>query len=708
MSKCRQRNTQCHALSIAAQLVLCSILYSGTVLFAIYGFVTSIGFYLLHFNSIPVVFMNSEPRRAVRALYPLICFGGYAVCRFKNSSMPHILIAGTMNIIEQTIFHIIMKKFLDTNDKDIYRKDRFLQVLFSLTIVVSIIMAALGTLFLTLQSGGDYQMTLLIYTFSHISGNYIGLYSYYVLRNHWRNKPSRAYLIDLVVICAVDIVLNVLKSYSIFRFGAIVMSFPLLAYISIRHTQPWSAIADLCITVITFVCVLLGRGPYLEAGNKADLSTIVSLYIMLLCSACLTSLLSLFMEQRRQTFLAITSLKDDVFLMSGQISHDIRAPISHIMAVCETVATGTASQQDMQEVGLSCQTVSDIMDAWLVMLAALEKSSVTPDNVMSNLTIFEKDLQIVDLDNFVQRIHIYTERAIRDAEKPMTIAINRPDSSSYGELQFNGKLLHHVVINLVSNAVKYSIRGMIEVTVFLIGRTHLKVTVSDEGKGIEQEHLPNLFIRFYRVQGNRSSAAIREGQTSFGVGLHIVKSLVDKMNGTVTVTSEFGRGSTFTVTIPCIVTLPPEQSTICDLEDGITFDTSMLDNLHVLIAEDSPLCARVYSKYLAQCAVVKVVSDGALVVNMLREHQYDILLLDGNLPNKSGQQILLQLYREANYDTAPAIVTISGGSLSTTENWSPLIVQHCPKPFTRQDLLFITLKAVRRKTRSSLLSNTES
>lgn len=654
--------------------------------------------------------MNNEKRVYIRALYPIVCFGAYSLCRYFNQTPTHIGGAGGINVAEQIVLHAFMRWTLDLSDPNLYKNIRFFQVLYAVSIPLTVGFAAIGTTLLHFTAGGDYKKTLVIYSFSHICGNYFGLYLYYVLRNNLRRWPSRSFLVDLCIISCLDVILNAFQDYGVFRYAAIIMAFPLLAFVASRHDQGWSAVADVSITVITFVFVISDRGPFIS-GRTADLDTIVSLYIMMMCSAALTSLLSLFMEQRRQSMQNVSELKDDMFLMSGQISHDIRAPIAHIMGVCESLTSGTYTEEDLNEVKFSCQTVCDIMDSWLLMLSVLEKNST-----MSQANkLFDNNIQVEDLDNLIQRVRVYTERAVRDSEKQITVVLMKPDRSSYGEIQFNSKLLHHVLINLVSNAVKYSESGEIRVAITFVKdqpllQPQLEVIVSDQGKGIKAKHIPHLFNRFYRVADDseqdlrsheRSSHHAPEQTASYGVGLSIVQSLVNKMGGTVTVTSVFGTGSMFCVTIPCLFS---DKEIVTDDEESVSeAANAILAKIHVLLAEDNKVCSRLYARHLEQCASVRVIEDGALVMDVLRECKYDVLLLDGNLPNKSGQQILIQLFRESGMALVPVVVTISGGLLSTTENWSPLIVLHCPKPFSKAELTAAILKAMRLKTRRSLV-----
>jgi signal transduction histidine kinase len=112
--------------------------------------------------------------------------------------------------------------------------------------------------------------------------------------------------------------------------------------------------------------------------------------------------------------------------------------------------------------------------------------------------------------------------------------------------------LQQILVNLVNNAVKFTERGTVHVRLFCPSENRWGVEVSDTGRGIPQEELPYIFDTFRQV--DESATRIHGG---FGLGLSIVKQLVNLMSGDVKVSSELDSGSTFTVTLPLVV---PEQN----------------------------------------------------------------------------------------------------------------------------------------------------
>lgn len=689
---------------VLCRLCVCSGIYALTVVCATLMFQDSSDYYLLHLgNAVVVIFMNQEPVRYTQGLYPLCAYAASFIALLFKTTVLHISIASSANVLEQILMHIIMLKTLSTlTDRYLFKSIRFLQVLFFIALPFSLSMAVVGTVALHFGAGDPFGKTLLVYTASHVSGNYLGLYTYYVLRGfncqHW---PPKAYMRDLLIVCGLEVLINAWGEYGDFKQAATVQIYPLLAYIAARYDQCYTALADVLVTSIVLVAVVLQRGPYYTALT-ANLSVFISLFIVLMYSACLTALLSYFMQQRRAALNNVSRLKDELFLVSSQVSHDVRAPLTHVMAVCENVQTRSHTDADLEEVKFSCQTISDIMDSWLMMLSDSEKAANdTPSQESVIITHYERMTTNETLTVLLRKIEVYGNRVILLSNKPLVLRTEE-SSTRNQTLQFSNKMLQHVLINLVSNAVKYSEKGAICISaVFHETKQELSIVVRDEGIGISKVHMSRLYDRFYRIKPDKKRPSADTTSTSYGVGLAIVKSLITKMRGSITVTSEIGEGTIFTISIPCHIA-PSTGADDVDVENqnirADTYDIRRLSKVRVLLAEDNKMCSRLYTKQLSDCATVTCIEDGSLVLNAIRECKHDVVLLDGTLPNQTGPQILNALLLELDtLSLVPVVVTISGGDLFSTTDWQPLIVEHCIKPFSKQQLLTAIDAALRRR-----------
>lgn len=696
---------QCRALALVCwKLCACSAIYALTVTIATLMFQSSSNYYLLHAgNAVVVVFMNRERWRIVRYLFPLCAYAASFIALLFKTTAKHILIASAVNVVEQYLMNLIMSQTLPLIDQYMYRSIRFLKVLFFIALPFSFGMAMIGTICLHFSSADPFGSTLLTYTASHVSGNYLGLYTYYVLRGfdcrHW---PARVYMRDLFIVCAIELLLNAWRNYGTFRQAATVQIYPLLAYIAASYDQCHTALADVLVAIIVIVAVVLKRGPY-YANATANLSLFISLFIMLMYSAALTALLSFYMQQRRNALENVSRLKDELLLVSSQVSHDVRAPLTHVLSVCTTLQTAPYTPADLEEVNYSCQTIADIMDSWLIMLSESEKTTdinMKPRTKSSVIADTHNDLHMnteMSLTLLLRKLVVYGRRMVNLSGKSITVQSIQPDN--YSRLQFSNKMLQHVLINLVSNAIKYSNNGTISIDAqFDDVKETLCITVQDEGVGIAEDKLPHIFDQFYRIRADsllNKVIVADELEHSFGVGLAIVNSLITKMRGTIAVKSHVGVGTTFQVTVPCRNV--PCLETV-DVENQI-HSKSVLAGLHILVAEDNELFATMMQKQLAECAcIVDIINDGALVVPAIASNNYDVLLLDGSLPHESGKEILYKmLHNKVESSTIPVIITISGGNDFLGIDWQPLIVEHLSKPFLKEELFAAIARACWKK-----------
>lgn len=198
--------------------------------------------------------------------------------------------------------------------------------------------------------------------------------------------------------------------------------------------------------------------------------------------------------------------------------------------------------------------------------------------------------------------------------------------------------MQEILSNLISNAIKYTPEGgkvLIDVQELPYnkeGYTLIQTKVSDTGIGMSEEFLPSLFELFTRERNTTLSKI-----PGTGLGMAIVKNLVDLMNGSIEVESELGKGSTFTITIPHKIA--NKDYTNRNIESSHELDIDFKGK-RILLAEDNELNAEITTTILSEMGFeVKTVEDGILCVNEM-QHQpantYDLILMDIQMPNMDG------------------------------------------------------------------------
>ncbi len=191
--------------------------------------------------------------------------------------------------------------------------------------------------------------------------------------------------------------------------------------------------------------------------------------------------------------------------------------------------------------------------------------------------------------------------------------------------------LHQIILNLVSNAVKFTNNGRITVCVKLINESDEKVTiefsVGDTGIGIPENKIGRIFENFQQASSGTSRLY---GGT--GLGLAIVKQLVEPQGGTISVTSKIDEGSTFSFTLTFLKT-----NAVPEIENVIEeFDTE-IKNIKVLVVEDIPLNQLLMKTLLDEFGFDRdIASNGKIAIEKLQAKSYDVILMDLQMPEMNG------------------------------------------------------------------------
>lgn len=239
--------------------------------------------------------------------------------------------------------------------------------------------------------------------------------------------------------------------------------------------------------------------------------------------------------------------------------------------------------------------------------------------------------------------------------------------------------LGQILDNLISNALKYTMEGTITVGANLVeqnGSPWLRFSVSDTGKGIPQEKLPIIFERFRQVEEDDC----HEGA---GLGLSISKALVDLLGGEIRVESETGKGSTFSFTIPYEAPHAPSSHKLSHLRDK----PLLLTGKKILLVDDDPDSVYYLSVLLQETgALLTVARDGMMLMDMLQTTIPDLILLDINMPGKTGYECLKEI-REKAYPVkviSQTAYAMEDERLRCMELGSDAYLS---KPYTKKELL---------------------
>lgn len=333
----------------------------------------------------------------------------------------------------------------------------------------------------------------------------------------------------------------------------------------------------------------------------------------------------------------------------ANVSHEIRTPLNAIIGLSDLLAEEHLSERQAMDVSIIrdsgrnlLELINDILD-----LSKIEANRVDLEIIDSSLG---RILQQVDSMMRFKAEEKSLEFAIRVAEGvPETI---RTDPTR----------LKQCLINLVSNAIKFTDRGHVHLTLSLEpggGQTFLRFDTEDTGVGIPKEKQSLIFEAFRQADGGTTR---KYGGT--GLGLTITKELAERLGGTISVASEAGAGSVFSLRIP--VGVDAANQTPLDWKPvrevfGERPPSPRRYTGCVLVAEDVPANRTVIRRMLENTGVqVIMAADGSEAVRLAEAHRFDLILMDIQMPNMNGYEATEAL-RKAGLQ-AP-IVALTAGAM---------------------------------------------
>ena len=308
------------------------------------------------------------------------------------------------------------------------------------------------------------------------------------------------------------------------------------------------------------------------------------------------------------------------------MSHDLRTPMNAIIGYAELMEAHWGEKEAATNYLQKLKGASQFLLALIgnvLEIARIESGKETLNEAPWNLMKLEETLDIL-LDREISR-------------KQLTV--NRNVNIRHANVYCDALKIREIIMNLLSNAVKYTSEGgkivldIEEKPSAREGFMTLQIRVSDNGIGISKEYIPHIFDAFTRERSSSESGII-----GTGLGLRIVKSFVDLMNGDISVKSEPGKGTCFTVEISCRKI--PEEELQQQMEEQP--ENVSLAGRRLLLAEDNGLNAEIAMTILQDAdAEVELAADGKIAVDKLQDvpvGYYDAILMDIQMPNMNGYE----------------------------------------------------------------------
>jgi PAS domain S-box-containing protein len=375
-------------------------------------------------------------------------------------------------------------------------------------------------------------------------------------------------------------------------------------------------------------------------------------------------------SQTQKTLEASDTLKK--FL--AMFSHELRSPLNSIIGFSDILSTqrddlpGETVKEFMQNINASGrhlqQIINDILD-------------------LSKIEAGKMDIHIASYP--VSYFRESVERVLASDIKEKKILLEFDISPELDELVVDQTRFKQILLNLVSNAVKFSDAGS---TVTVSGRrvsNDIQFSVRDAGIGIKADELPGLFKPFKQAASGRE-----KNHSGIGLGLAITKKLVELHKGTIWVESEWGKGTVVHFRIPMFVDTTSERM----MQAGMLLDALQRENKAsvdgekplALIVEDSPQAIELLRMYIESAGYrVEVARNGVDAIDMAKRLHPNVITLDLQLPLKDGWQVMKELKRHPLCRHIPVVIV----SIVDEKNlgFSLGAVDYFVKPVNREDLV---------------------
>lgn len=473
--------------------------------------------------------------------------------------------------------------------------------------------------------------------------------------------PNKDWLLNYIMVLTVVFMCTVVAvTHYVFPITMTAFVIPVLMSVVFGNNRMTAATAASC-----SVCVILTGIWRNIDGTDTDRYYVVQevvislgiIFMSLIVAEIVNSLITeqnhrlldaLRKEKRSQQEAEAANMAKSSFL--ANMSHEIRTPINAILGMNEMILREEKDPAirgyagNIQASGNSLLSiVSDVLDISKIESGKLEIIPVD----------YEVNSLISDCCNMA---------AGRAKAKELELLVECADNVPM-KLCGDETHIRQIIMNLLTNAVKYTEKGTVKLIVsgrFTDGGFVLKVDVSDTGIGIAEENLPQLFTQFQRfdLQRNRNI----EGT---GLGLSIVKRLCDLMSGTITARSVLGSGSTFTVELPQkVVDSTPcggvnlNYSAGADHEYHHSFEAP---EAKILAVDDIPVNLLVIANLLKETRIkIDTAGSGRECLDKCSQQKYDLILMDHMMPEMDGVQTFEKLHGDKsspNFETPVIMLT---------------------------------------------------
>ncbi len=340
----------------------------------------------------------------------------------------------------------------------------------------------------------------------------------------------------------------------------------------------------------------------------------------------------------RESEIAVTSRRNRHLAM---LSHDLKSALTGVIGGLKQIETEKLNTSDLKHRDgalASALEASRLLDG-ILDIEAIESGQFELNNEVTNLEgflaeIYRRWTARAEWKNLSLKVYM-------DGDLPKTVELDR------------GRL-SRVLGNLLDNAIKYTERGKVEISVQIQDNNQLSFTICDDGPGFSEEALDSLF----EFRG-RPANSTKPGS---GLGLYISQSLLSQMGGEIKICNRMGRGAEAVVTVETEVSehIGEDDERAASVTIFPTTKLPDLSGLSILLAEDNITNQMVVTQMLdAMGAQFEIASDGVEALEKFEGHDFDVLLLDIEMPRLSGLDVIRAIRSRTDKKQAQTIIALT-------------------------------------------------
>ena len=373
----------------------------------------------------------------------------------------------------------------------------------------------------------------------------------------------------------------------------------------------------------------------------------------------------------------------------SNMSHEIRTPLNAIVGFSESLKDDNVPTETREKINDIITASNNLLE---IVNGILDISKIEANKI-------ELINREYDIKSTLDELESLTRARIGEKGLELNVKI---DPTLPRVLYGDNVRLKQVILNILTNAVKYTKEGHIDFVVSSVIKDNmcrLIISVEDTGIGIKQENISKLFSKFERLDVEKQLTI--EGT---GLGLAITKKLVDLMGGTIVAQSVYGEGSKFTISVDQkIISVKPIEK-----EKPVT-ESKILDvsGARALIVDDNELNIKVASTLLKKYNfTIESASGGQECINMLlKDDNYDIIFLDDMMPRMSGRDVIKKLRKAEDFNVPTIALTANAIEGMKEEYLECGFDDYLAKPIEKTELERVIRTYLSKFTKESVKSN---